>query len=73
MDDLLVSRYVNAFWACRIMMKATEGGRCGSIEDSTPSPLTASGLSRFGNLAPGWRERKGWLPPESATALIDAA
>jgi hypothetical protein len=24
MDDLLVSRYVNAFWACRIMTRATD-------------------------------------------------
>ena len=42
-------------------------GRC-SFAD-----LSTFRLSRFGNLSPGWRERKGWLPPESAAALVDAA
>jgi sarcosine oxidase, subunit beta len=41
-------------------------GRC-SFAD-----LSTFRLSRFGNLSPGWRERKGWLPPESA-AHADAA
>ena len=35
--------------------------------------LSTFRLSRFGNLAPGWRERRGWLPPESATVHVDAA
>jgi sarcosine oxidase subunit beta len=29
--------------------------------------LSTFRLSRFGNLAPGWRERKGWTPSLSAT------
>jgi sarcosine oxidase subunit beta len=35
--------------------------------------LSTFRLSRFGNLAPGWRERRCWLPPESATVHVDAA
>ena len=35
--------------------------------------LSTFRLSRFGNLAPGWRERRGWLPPESAIVHVDAA
>jgi sarcosine oxidase, subunit beta len=35
--------------------------------------LSTFRLSRFGNLALGWRERRGWLPPESATVHVDAA
>jgi sarcosine oxidase subunit beta len=35
--------------------------------------LSTFRLSRFGNLAPGWRERKGWLPPESVAAHVYAA
>jgi sarcosine oxidase subunit beta len=35
-------------------------GRC-SFAD-----LATFRLSRFGNLAPGWRERKGWTPPGNA-------
>jgi sarcosine oxidase subunit beta len=42
-------------------------GRC------TFADLSTFRLSRFGNLAPGWRERKGWLPPDSPTAHVRAA
>jgi sarcosine oxidase subunit beta len=42
-------------------------GRC-SFAD-----LSTFRLSRFGNLAPGWRERKGWLPPGNATVRVAAA
>jgi len=42
-------------------------GRC-SFAD-----LSTFRLSRFGNLEAGWRERKGWLPPESAAPHADAA
>jgi sarcosine oxidase subunit beta len=30
--------------------------------------LSTFRLSRFGNLAPGWRERRGWTPPSHVTA-----
>ncbi len=35
--------------------------------------LSTFRLSRFGNLAPGWRERKGWTPPLGATPDVEAA
>jgi sarcosine oxidase, subunit beta len=35
--------------------------------------LSTFRLSRFGNLAPGWRERTGWLPPEEAAVRVHAA
>jgi sarcosine oxidase subunit beta len=42
-------------------------GRC-SFAD-----LSTFRLSRFGNLAPRWRERQGWLPPENETAHVYVA
>ena len=51
----------------RAIAEIVTEGRC-SFAD-----LSTFRLSRFGNLAPGWRERKGWLPPESATVHVDAA
>lgn len=42
-------------------------GRC-SFAD-----LSTFRLSRFGNLAPRWREERGWLPPEPGGADADAA
>lgn len=41
-------------------------GRC-SFAD-----LSTFRLSRFGNLAPRWREEKGWLPPQNETSHADA-
>jgi sarcosine oxidase, subunit beta len=35
--------------------------------------LSTFRLSRFGNLAPGWRERRGWLPPEEDAVRVHAA
>ena len=51
----------------RAIAEIVTKGRC-SFAD-----LSTFRLSRFGNLAPGWREQKGWLPPESATAHVHAA
>jgi glycine/D-amino acid oxidase-like deaminating enzyme len=51
----------------RAIAEIVTEGRC-SFAD-----LSTFRLSRFGNLAPGWRERKGWLPPESVTVHVDAA
>jgi hypothetical protein len=42
-------------------------GRC-SFAD-----LSTFRLSRFGNLAPRWREEKGWLPPTPGLPHADAA
>jgi sarcosine oxidase, subunit beta len=51
----------------RAIAEIVTAGRCSFADPSTFR------LSRFGNLAPGWRERKGWLPPETATGQVDAA
>ena len=42
-------------------------GRCGFAD------LSTFRLSRFGNLAPRWREEKGWLPPAPGSSYVDAA
>ena len=42
-------------------------GRC-SFAD-----LSSFRLSRFGNLAPNWREERGWVPPETETDHAGAA
>jgi len=42
-------------------------GRC-SFAD-----LSSFRLSRFGNLAPNWREELGWVPPEMETNHAGAA
>ncbi len=42
-------------------------GRCGFAD------LSSFRLSRFGNLAPNWREVLGWVPPETETDHAGAA
>jgi sarcosine oxidase, subunit beta len=51
----------------RAIAEIVTDGRC-SFAD-----LSTFRLSRFGNLAPSWRERRGWMPPKRAVPDVDAA
>jgi sarcosine oxidase subunit beta len=51
----------------RAIAEMVINGRC-SFAD-----LSSFRLSRFGNLAQGWRERKGWTPPADVLHYVDAA